>query len=392
MFIRNKYRERERGQSITELAIMLPVLLIIVAGTLEVTNLLTTYNRVQLVAREGARFGGGGGTNDAIGERSFYSSPDPLEVDYEDVYVVRPVVNSSGTGWVEGTWSEVLVYDGSVGVAEGSGLSADDVFADLLAGAAGPNYLTDMELVVVVVNYNADTVLGLSILPGYENRVPLQAYGAMPLQSEVAEPEPTEGCFFFPLGCHFEDVSDIVGVSDLDDIPVDTIIDLPAYGSGNYGGCDFMVCDVGPGNSDAAEAMRTGCSAEDGGTGDLYLDPDPRPGTDSDEEPDYAPSIGDHVWGVDEGAAGHGVWNALMRHCDTVGGSNSCPEDPDTMRIFIYDEVLPWDDNQPGGPQADQIYRIERFALIQIVGVDYDGSYPTMIHVRFLGWDDSCGQ
>ena len=79
-----------------------------------------------------------------------------------------------------------------------------------------------------------------------------------------------------------------------------------------------------------------------------------------------------------------------MRHCDTIGGANSCPEDPDAMRIFIYDNFIPYEDNQPGGPQSDQVARIARFAIIQITNVEYDGGYPTSITMRFLGWDPGC--
>jgi hypothetical protein len=387
---------------------MLPVLMIIVAGTLEVTNLLTAYNRLQLTAREGARFGGGGGTNSEIAEIVIEgASSGTLATDFEDVYVIRPTINSSGTGWVEDTWVETHVYgDGP----ESSAVSPDEVLADLQSGAASPSYLADMELVVVAVRYDAETVLGLGILPlesfegDHEGRLPLQAYGVMPLQAEHLEHEPVEACSFFPMGCQIEDTlwgfgEDLEGGETLDEIldsiPLYTEFTMPIYGSGEGMGCDFFVCDVGPGNSDAAAAMNSGCGGDPEGHGsgrDVYTDPDPFDENESRGEPtpDHTAHIGDWAWMVDEQAAGHGVWNALMRHCDTIGGANSCPEDPNAMRIFIYDNFIPFEDNQPGGPQSDQIARIARYAIIQITNVEYDGGYPTSITMRFLGWDPGC--
>ena len=48
-----------RGQSLVEFALVLPILLIVVSGVLEVGNVLTIYNRVQLRPRGCSLCGGG---------------------------------------------------------------------------------------------------------------------------------------------------------------------------------------------------------------------------------------------------------------------------------------------------------------------------------------------
>ena len=77
-------RRRERGQGLLEMAVILPVLLILMLGVVEVGYALRNYLRVVNANREGARFAArgqfedtrvgervmvSGGTDDALGER-----------------------------------------------------------------------------------------------------------------------------------------------------------------------------------------------------------------------------------------------------------------------------------------------------------------------------------
>ncbi len=54
-------RRSERGQAITELAFVLPLILVLVIGVIEVNNALNTYLTVVNAARDGARLGSKGG-------------------------------------------------------------------------------------------------------------------------------------------------------------------------------------------------------------------------------------------------------------------------------------------------------------------------------------------
>jgi hypothetical protein len=61
---RSTRRRGERGQSMVELALTLPVLLLLLIGVVEVGNALNAYLTVVDVARDGARLGSKGAASD----------------------------------------------------------------------------------------------------------------------------------------------------------------------------------------------------------------------------------------------------------------------------------------------------------------------------------------
>ena len=387
----NKRNKRERGQSMTEFAIMLPVLLIIMSGTLEVGNLLTTYNRVQLVAREGTRFGGGGGTDEGITRVVVSASQNTLEANFEDAYLIRPVINDEGTDWAEDTWVEQLIVDGGELPTTGSGLDPAAVFADY----EHPEILAGQEMVIVVVNYEADAILGLPFVPGFEDRVPLQAYNVMPVQVGVVSSEPTSTCFFFPLGLNENDLALSLGWDGTGDINVflnnssnlseGTEFSFVLGDEDRY--WDFLICNIGDpednnypsvGGNPAAHAMNTGC-----GAGNLYTNPhDPN---------DHELNIGDWVYGITDM---NGVQQALLNHCGNTGGSNNaCFADARGLRIALYDRAQPWIDD-PRYDRFDHEYHISRVMMASLWEFDVNPSGDTdemYITARFIRWDTACG-
>src|SRR6187551_1482783 len=96
----NKYRStrKQRGQGLAEFAISLPVLLLVLAGVLEVANLVLLYSHMDLAAREGARFGALGGTDTGVREVFYQNASETLEVEPGtiEVWIVRPVLENSG--------------------------------------------------------------------------------------------------------------------------------------------------------------------------------------------------------------------------------------------------------------------------------------------------------
>ncbi|MCA9986585.1 MAG: pilus assembly protein, partial [Anaerolineales bacterium] len=59
-------RRNERGQSLVETALLLPILLLIIAGLVEISNLIIAQSKTDTAARIGARFGANGGEPDGI--------------------------------------------------------------------------------------------------------------------------------------------------------------------------------------------------------------------------------------------------------------------------------------------------------------------------------------
>lgn len=86
----------ERAQALVELALALPILAALLLGIVEFSILLHVYLTVEHAAREGARLGATGASDEAIVERVIAASPslDParLEVD------INPPASSRSTG------------------------------------------------------------------------------------------------------------------------------------------------------------------------------------------------------------------------------------------------------------------------------------------------------
>jgi Flp pilus assembly protein TadG len=57
---------RERGQSLVEVAFLLPLFLVIIVGLIEVADAMNTYITITDAARDGARLGSKGAPDDAI--------------------------------------------------------------------------------------------------------------------------------------------------------------------------------------------------------------------------------------------------------------------------------------------------------------------------------------
>jgi hypothetical protein len=200
--------EGKRGQSLVEFALVLPVLLLIVAGTLEVANILTIQNRAQQAAREGARFGAAGGTDGAVVDVVRQASAGSLDVDPErmSVWVVRPVIDTDTDTWswegTGGTWGgEDEFCSGDMCDNPLTPAQVLDDVDDIMDG--GEDAIDGTRFVVVSVYYKADTVLNLpffKIPDEEEGQVPLWAYAI--LNQEVEQEtvaQRASGCSAYSL-------------------------------------------------------------------------------------------------------------------------------------------------------------------------------------------------
>lgn len=93
---RDGVRRGEIGQSLVELGMMLPLILILVIGVIEVNNALNAYITVVNSARDGARLGSKGAATDAeirtLVRKDLERLPQPT-VD-GDITITHPTVNS----------------------------------------------------------------------------------------------------------------------------------------------------------------------------------------------------------------------------------------------------------------------------------------------------------
>ncbi|MGD8855245.1 MAG: pilus assembly protein, partial [Chloroflexota bacterium] len=174
-----KWRE-VRGQSLVETALFLPILVFMLAGIVEVSNLLITQNRVTTSSRMAAGYGAAnfdrdnwasaGGTAEDMGivALNTISESMPLNTDLWDIYSAHGLTNQEGTDfdvfeseWVYGAHNVVTAAEWTAMEATIKAEILDALQAecpDDPASCAG-----NIEFVVSVPFHNLDTILGIPI-------------------------------------------------------------------------------------------------------------------------------------------------------------------------------------------------------------------------------------
>lgn len=106
-----KSLRNEKGQSLVEFAILLPVLLLLLMGILEFGIMLNSYLSINNSAREGARLGIVSGSNLEITKLITYISPN---LDSENLIVnITPLEGSRNSG---GTLTVEVIYNYQVNI------------------------------------------------------------------------------------------------------------------------------------------------------------------------------------------------------------------------------------------------------------------------------------
>jgi Flp pilus assembly protein TadG len=115
-------RRGESGQAVVELALLLPIMLLLVFGVAELTQAYSVGITIGASAREGARIAGalvnGGGTLGCGGT----NSPNAATVDPQIVAAVERVLTASGTGTTLADVNEIRIYKSDANGNEVSGL------------------------------------------------------------------------------------------------------------------------------------------------------------------------------------------------------------------------------------------------------------------------------
>lgn len=403
---------RHKGQSLVEFALVLPLLLLIVAGALEVGNLLTNYNRMQLSAREGARFGAAGGTDNGVKEVMLQALTQTIEVDpdFLSIWIIRPVIdyNSGVWSWANSAtnppWGmdEICVYGDKCGdaftPAQPAPVDSDDVLAEISQiNQTGYTSLDGTTFVVAVVYYEVPTILNL---PFFEiqgesgGRVPLSTFAIM--NQEIIQASNVEvGCSAYAAVVEsnwFQGVreGDIIGPIKLND-PATT------YRRQGYGYLAWNLTTTEPSflmamGSNGASMGFPGTSRRD----DVgFIEYDSVYG--STEPDDY--DTGMH----------RGDWVIASEANNTSEASTPLNDHLDTqrdIRIIIYNYAFDTNTGTSlnprfisfnGGPEVWQ-YRIDGFAIVRIhdwvsgggscAGTDLTCDTITFEFIRF---DQSCG-
>jgi len=344
---------REKGQGLVETALILPFLLILVVGLVELGVALQRQIVVVNAAREGARFGATGATPSDIHKTVLSAASEIFEFDEENatIVVIHATTNDIGNGFDE--WEEHAYPEG----AAAPHVTDDNVLEDLkkcwmleledggfLEVCGDPR---DVKFVIVDIEYDHQSILGLPVVGALADKIPIGSWTIMRLETPtVARP----ACLVYPIAVHQSTLEGREGqhVGDI----------YNGVGEGNFGWLRW------PQDTSYASAVWLR---------EFLLDPSwsGRAYQNADDIEDTELSIGDSVW------SNTGLSNS---------GDNQAALDRLTTGRYI--RVVVWDWADGSGNWAK--YHVYSFAIVEITSYDLAGQ--NRISAKFIRWDAECGR
>lgn len=404
-------RTARRGQSLVEFALTLPVLLTILAGVVEVASILMTYNRVQLAAREGTRFGAMGGTPTGIRDVVQQASSDALSMTDEQmtVWVIRPVIDVSGTTW---SW-EAPVTAASWGTAAQCVFPAEcteDVSPILSPStvrdemkAIGGTTASDIDgtrFVLTLVRYDTDMILRLPWFTPAETdgRFRMWAYAIMRQEvTQEAVAQKSAGCSAYSMALSSTRIPTNIQEGDKIIAPLNNMWSVGA--DDGFGFLGWNIDHIGnPAdiNNDASGCQKgsmtfpgnsVGCyhpTNANFNTSYIELDTDP---------PDTSMHRNDWVL-AHEDKMSSAVWSELMKE----GGHAKLGR---ALRIIVYNHetgVNPGLYHSPSTGGEHWKYQIGGFAIVRLLDDDHGSCNGgggcggnQQLAFEWIRWDTSCG-
>ncbi len=422
----NTHKKLQRGQSLVEVALFFPIFIILLAGLVEVSQLLITQNRISSAARAGTRFASNGGENIGVVDVVLNTVTQTLETDESlwDLWVIRGTVNGSGDAIVD--WEFDHEYGISNTVRSGSVdqmAIQNRILAELQQDenkVTQVSLASDLKFVGTYVIHDVNSILGLSALPQFDGFMSRDALSVMRITAEGNEV--TNGCSAFPIALR----KGIRSVTDPNDLE-DSIYDFPQSrdffyprsnwptynqfinhqpdkpleeaqpgwvyriwsggGSGNFGwlywnrgitaNANTLANSLAwPSNAtDYNDYGDGGSLREISGWGDTqgtagnYI---PRGYIEPGNVTDQALHVGDYVAGDTGTTNSEGVRTALEGHIELDR----------TLRVIVWDE-------EPTGTGNNLTYKVDSFAIFRLVGYNLTQGW---ILAEFISWDTSCGQ
>ncbi len=215
-------RWRDHGQSLVEVALFLPILIFILAGVVEVSNLLVTQNRVTTSSRIAAGFGATNfnpdewaevdpgtlaclsGTACAMGEVAINTVTETLDLSPElwDVWSIFAEFDNVGTGFNVFTYTHAYGSFDVISQIEWSQIITDvksDMLTDLQGASAGT---ANLGVVAAIAYHDIGTILGLPVWQW----TGLQTIRGMTVM-RVDEKPPFMGCPIMPISIRIDQFS-----------------------------------------------------------------------------------------------------------------------------------------------------------------------------------------
>lgn len=413
--ITNKSK-KQKGQSLVEVALFFPIFIVMLAGMVEVANLLVTQNRVTSATRSSTRFAANGGEDDGITTVLLNTVTQTLnfEEDVWDVWAVRGTINEQGTAVDPETWQFNHIY-GISNTQEAGTVNESAIRADILdqlqrdeLGNPSSENAAGLRFVGTYAIHDVDSILGLDAMPALVGFTSVKELTVMRLIG--FDLEATDGCTGFPIAVH-EGVRSVTApntgsnpfpnanqfeypspppeyqyfFNHTPDTPLlnasegDIFKVQNGFGEGNFGWLqwnEYVNQGAGtldgsltwPGNSDDYTSVANG---------------QPTPGfphpvygfIENGDPSDTDMHVGDWVTAGPGSVAGSGVDTVLNGHIDNER----------TLRLIVW--------NNAQGQGSNGRYQISGFAIFRLLGYRLNqGQGGSWILAEFIRWDDSCGQ
>ena len=401
-------RIREFGQGLVEAALFLPIFTVLLAGLIEVSQIVVAQNRVSNAARTSARYAANGGGDAGMVEVMLNTITQTLGQDESvwDMWSIRGTVNEAGDGFSEWHYAHVFGVGNTVRYAEFDETTVQqEVLAELQTDLNGgsPTIAAGLRIVGTYLTHDMNSLLGLNAIPWLENINSVRGLSVMRLVGFGNDV--SQGCDAFPIAIH----KDIRSASPPDQgpnpfpLPGDFGLGSPepeyddflnhkprvllekakegyvfyienGFGSGNFGWLRWnsgqpdsegtlKTSLTWPGNSKDYTPATSGQELGELGRVRGFVE--------AHDFSDITMNIGDYIAAHTGTVSSAGIRNRLADHI----------EKGRVLRLVIWD--LATDQGNYGE------YRIYGFAEFRLQGYNLADNW---ILAEFISWDDSCGQ
>ena len=341
---------KEKGQGLVEFALIVPFLLVLIVGIVEMGVILNRQITVINAAREGARFGAYGAEADSIYSQTLLATSQMFEFTEENavVTIIHAETNLDGTGFAEWITNTHPI------TATVPYVTQLRVLAELQEGIASVDFedkVGNLKLVVVDVRYDHESMLGLPFVGALADRIPISSWTVM----RVFAPELGRflGCCALPI---------TFPMADLEGLSIGE--ELVGGAPGQFG---WLFWDPdNNGNAVNLEAnLRNRCNAQQ-----KFKDVC---------DGSHKLTSGSWVSGVPGETMANDVRDEVAA---LMGGYYPIP---------VWDEFEACEDTGCYCKPGTKVIRIVGFALMEITEVKLTGD-PKTISAKFRGWYDGCDE
>ena len=402
--------KREFGQSLVEVALFLPIFVILIAGVVEISQLLITKNRVSTASREAARFAANGGEDEGLKIVALNTMTQTLNMDENlwDIWAVRGKVNDDASDIEEWEFNHIYGLGETEAYSDVNGTAIQGQVLNQLRETGDPS---GTRFAGTYVQHDVETILGLEQLPYLQDFNSVSSLNVMRITGRTVVQ--TEGCSGFPIAVHVGARSVTGEDSGGNPYPDPDEFDYPdpppdyddfylhdenvpledaeegylyllqnGFGNGNFGWLHWNEGRPADANRLAESLSWPGDSNDysDHGDSQIYAAADAYPWivrgyVEPGDPSDTSMHIGDWVAANTGSVNANQVRSALEENIDKER----------TLRLII------WDDSAQQGNNGR--YRIKGFATFKLIGYRLSqGQGGSWILGEFVRWDNTCGQ